>query len=153
MVQSLAKEPSTRLLKHVVRCYLRLSDNLRLVGSPCSRPQFLVSLPNFVMASPSCIQHVQTVFQTVWPHSQTVFQTVWPHSQTVFQTVWPHSQTVFQTVWPHSQTIFLNCVASFPNCISKLCVASFPNCISKLCVASFPNYISKLCGLIPKLYF
>lgn len=25
----LGKEPSTRLLKHVVRCYLRLSDNLR----------------------------------------------------------------------------------------------------------------------------
>ena len=31
MVQQLAKEPSTRLLKHVVRCYLRLSDNLRYV--------------------------------------------------------------------------------------------------------------------------
>ncbi|XP_064385539.1 CCR4-NOT transcription complex subunit 9-like isoform X2 [Halichondria panicea] len=31
MVQQLAKEPSARLLKHVVRCYLRLSDNL----SPC----------------------------------------------------------------------------------------------------------------------
>lgn len=29
MVQSLAKEPSARLLKHVVRCYLRLSDNPR----------------------------------------------------------------------------------------------------------------------------
>ena len=29
MVQQLGKEPSTRLLKHVVRCYLRLSDNLR----------------------------------------------------------------------------------------------------------------------------
>jgi len=29
MVLSLAKEPSTRLLKHVVRCYLRLSDNSR----------------------------------------------------------------------------------------------------------------------------
>eukprot|EP00731_Ephydatia_muelleri_P025480 Em0017g563a len=29
MVISLAKEPSTRLLKHVVRCYLRLSDNPR----------------------------------------------------------------------------------------------------------------------------
>lgn len=29
MVQQLAKEPSARLLKHVVRCYLRLSDNLR----------------------------------------------------------------------------------------------------------------------------
>src|SRR6218665_370212 len=29
MVFSLAKEPSTRLLKHVVRCYLRLSDNMR----------------------------------------------------------------------------------------------------------------------------
>ena len=31
MVQQLGKEPSTRLLKHVVRCYLRLSDNLRCV--------------------------------------------------------------------------------------------------------------------------
>ena len=29
MVQQLAKEPSARLLKHVVRCYLRLSDNPR----------------------------------------------------------------------------------------------------------------------------
>lgn len=29
MVIQLAKEPSTRLLKHVVRCYLRLSDNPR----------------------------------------------------------------------------------------------------------------------------
>lgn len=32
MVISLAKEPSARLLKHVVRCYLRLTDNPRLVG-------------------------------------------------------------------------------------------------------------------------
>lgn len=31
MVIHLAKEPSVRLLKHVVRCYLRLSDNKRLV--------------------------------------------------------------------------------------------------------------------------
>jgi len=29
MVIALAKEPSARLLKHVVRCYLRLSDNHR----------------------------------------------------------------------------------------------------------------------------
>jgi CCR4-NOT transcription complex subunit 9 len=29
MVITLAKEPSARLLKHVVRCYLRLSDNPR----------------------------------------------------------------------------------------------------------------------------
>lgn len=29
MVMSLSKEPSARLLKHVVRCYLRLSDNPR----------------------------------------------------------------------------------------------------------------------------
>lgn len=29
MVLQLAKEPSARLLKHVVRCYLRLSDNPR----------------------------------------------------------------------------------------------------------------------------
>ncbi len=31
MVLQLAKEPSARLLKHVVRCYLRLSDNPRCV--------------------------------------------------------------------------------------------------------------------------
>jgi len=29
MVLQLSKEPSARLLKHVVRCYLRLSDNPR----------------------------------------------------------------------------------------------------------------------------
>lgn len=29
MVIALAKEPSTRLLKHVIRCYSRLSDNNR----------------------------------------------------------------------------------------------------------------------------
>ena len=29
MVLNLAKDPSARLLKHVVRCYLRLSDNSR----------------------------------------------------------------------------------------------------------------------------
>ena len=36
MVQQLAREPSTRLLKHVVRCYLRLSDNLRYVVRVCN---------------------------------------------------------------------------------------------------------------------
>ena len=29
MVHTLSNEPSSRLLKHVVRCYLRLSDNPR----------------------------------------------------------------------------------------------------------------------------
>ncbi|XP_063964484.1 CCR4-NOT transcription complex subunit 9 [Lytechinus pictus] len=33
MVIALAKEPSARLLKHVVRCYLRLSDNQRARGA------------------------------------------------------------------------------------------------------------------------
>jgi len=35
MVISLAKEPSCRLLKHVVRCYLRLSDNQRACEALC----------------------------------------------------------------------------------------------------------------------
>ena len=35
MVQGLVKEPSARLLKHVIRCYLRLSDNPRCVGMCC----------------------------------------------------------------------------------------------------------------------
>ena len=29
MVTSLAEQPSVRLLKHIIRCYLRLSDNPR----------------------------------------------------------------------------------------------------------------------------
>jgi len=31
MVQSLVEQPSPRLLKHIIRCYLRLSDNPRLI--------------------------------------------------------------------------------------------------------------------------
>lgn len=34
MVQVLVEQPSVRLLKHIVRCYLRLSDNLRWVRPP-----------------------------------------------------------------------------------------------------------------------
>ncbi|XP_073107809.1 uncharacterized protein [Elaeis guineensis] len=33
MVVSLAEQPSTRLLKHIIRCYLRLSDNPRACGA------------------------------------------------------------------------------------------------------------------------
>ncbi|URE49745.1 U3 small nucleolar RNA-interacting protein [Musa troglodytarum] len=33
MVVSLAEQPSTRLLKHIIRCYLRLSDNQRACGA------------------------------------------------------------------------------------------------------------------------
>ena len=35
MVIQLSKEPSQRLLKHVVRCYLRLSDNTRAGEALC----------------------------------------------------------------------------------------------------------------------
>ena len=35
MVLHLSREPSARLLKHVVRCYLRLSDNPRSVFYHC----------------------------------------------------------------------------------------------------------------------
>jgi len=34
MVATLAEQPSTRLLKHIIRCYLRLSDNPRFVSTP-----------------------------------------------------------------------------------------------------------------------
>lgn len=40
MVIQLAKDPCARLLKHVVRCYLRLSDNTRLVTIPLGIKQF-----------------------------------------------------------------------------------------------------------------
>ena len=45
MVLALAKDQSARLLKHVVRCYLRLSDNPRYVHS-----QFLFELIVFSLA-------------------------------------------------------------------------------------------------------
>lgn len=32
MVRVLAEQPSNRLLKHIIRCYLRLSENPRLVN-------------------------------------------------------------------------------------------------------------------------
>jgi len=35
MVAALAEQPSSRLLKHIIRCYLRLSDNPRLVNDFC----------------------------------------------------------------------------------------------------------------------
>lgn len=38
MVLQLSKEPSARLLKHVVRCYLRLSDNSRLIECFLNKP-------------------------------------------------------------------------------------------------------------------
>lgn len=34
MVAVLVEQPSVRLLKHIVRCYLRLSDNLRCATPP-----------------------------------------------------------------------------------------------------------------------
>lgn len=33
MVQALADQPSPRLLKHIIRCYLRLSENSRFIPS------------------------------------------------------------------------------------------------------------------------
>jgi len=33
MVGALAEQQSVRLLKHIIRCYLRLSDNPRSVGT------------------------------------------------------------------------------------------------------------------------
>jgi CCR4-NOT transcription complex subunit 9 len=34
MVQALAEQPSARLLKHIIRCYLRLTENARFVPPP-----------------------------------------------------------------------------------------------------------------------
>ena len=43
MVATLAEQPSSRLLKHIIRCYLRLSDNPRLTHLPL--PQFTSCQP------------------------------------------------------------------------------------------------------------
>ena len=34
VVSSLAEQPSVRLLKHIIRCYLRLSEDQRLISEP-----------------------------------------------------------------------------------------------------------------------
>jgi hypothetical protein len=41
MVVMLAEQPSPRLLKHIVRCYLRLSDNPRCGGRGRARARLL----------------------------------------------------------------------------------------------------------------
>ena len=59
MVASLAKEPSGRLLKHIVRCYLRLSDNARCV---CMR---VYNLKAELLTLKSCISEAITVSSRV----------------------------------------------------------------------------------------
>jgi CCR4-NOT transcription complex subunit 9 len=49
MVVSLADQPSTRLLKHIIRCYLRLSDNPRFVLSFVLCKLIFVISPNDVV--------------------------------------------------------------------------------------------------------
>mmetsp|Transcript_5776 Transcript_5776/g.8112 ORF Transcript_5776/g.8112 Transcript_5776/m.8112 type:complete len:126 (-) Transcript_5776:42-419(-) len=51
MVESLQQGPSARLLKHVVRCYLRLSDN------PDARNALKVCLPECLQSDPT-LQHL-----------------------------------------------------------------------------------------------
>jgi len=46
MVQSLSEAPSVRLLKHIIRCYLRLSDNSR------AREALRQCLPNHLLSPP-----------------------------------------------------------------------------------------------------
>lgn len=55
MVSGLAEQPSVRLLKHIVRCYLRLSDNSRArealrqcLPDPLRNPQFTSCLKDDV---------------------------------------------------------------------------------------------------------
>lgn len=62
MVKALAEQPSSRLLKHIIRCYLRLSDNLRLVNgvdwllNSCS---FIFTTGIIYYWSPSLVQSLR----------------------------------------------------------------------------------------------
>lgn len=52
MVAALAENPSSRLLKHIIRCYLRLTDNLRSVLADhfiCQRLFVFLSIPSSVI--------------------------------------------------------------------------------------------------------
>lgn len=60
MVVSLAKEPSTRLLKHVVRCYLRLSDN----------PRYVIFHIGFALHAISTYFHCVAHFNLILSHTQ-----------------------------------------------------------------------------------
>jgi hypothetical protein len=53
MVVMLAEQPSPRLLKHIIRCYLRLSDNPRyvLAATPCH-----VAVCAVAVALPTCLR-------------------------------------------------------------------------------------------------
>ncbi len=59
MVIALAKEPSARLLKHVVRCYLRLSDNQRCGFRSLSTRRYYsitISSPSPFFSSPQSLR-------------------------------------------------------------------------------------------------
>jgi len=78
MVAALAEQPSSRLLKHIIRCYLRLSDNPRLVTNlhlrTCSFFIRLLSAVflfkfrclqlNFARVKTGLVMHYEAVYQT-----------------------------------------------------------------------------------------
>jgi CCR4-NOT transcription complex subunit 9 len=59
MVLSLAKTPSARLLKHVIRCYLRLSDN------PRARDALRLCLPD-QLKDDTFAPHVKDEHSKMW---------------------------------------------------------------------------------------
>ena len=80
MVLHLSKEPSARLLKHVVRCYLRLSDNPRLVCSAvsysilfCPKLDILSDIPRLVCSLNIFVRNYvsRVIRKPVFPYAQT----------------------------------------------------------------------------------
>lgn len=68
MVQQLAAQPSQRLLKHVVRCYLRLADNMRAreaLRSSLPEAFRLDTFTNFLKDDPATSRWLMQLIETV----------------------------------------------------------------------------------------
>lgn len=65
MVAALAEQPSSRLLKHIIRCYLRLSDNPRLVTNLQLHACVFLLLPFHLNCLLSYIPFLLSIFKTL----------------------------------------------------------------------------------------
>lgn len=65
MVAALAEQPSSRLLKHIIRCYLRLSDNPRLVTNLQLHACVFLLLPFHLNCLLPYIPFLLSIFKTL----------------------------------------------------------------------------------------
>jgi len=71
MVQQLVTQPSQRLLKHIIRCYLRLADNVRARDAlrTCLPDAFRMdTFVSFLKEDPTTLRWLRQLLETIMAH-------------------------------------------------------------------------------------